>query len=354
MEMDMSVPVPANTTIDIYRSGTAPPAAPAAAGVPCHLTADWAGGQEHGDKGRPPINNYTHIALVDPAIDIRETWVATQQPATTRRGLGSVAVALNVANINNVTVLAGQLLVVNIAFRCIGLIGNPAVPTFLNQPMTLVVNSYNIITLANGNMLNLGQFFATNTGTGNLVYNTSGTNNPATGIAMNGSIVSGLTGIASDGSASSFSGTSCGPLSSNNPPDYIEAFAAVNNGAADKSNWSWQSPFTDANQVIGLDSGGGQSGNFFIADAYDLAEANPVSMQYSGGSGGVGCLMAAYKQAAFTTVNNPDSAYVPNQNGTPFFVVFVQRVGKGTAFDHKRVFLQRCSGPVVPWPTNDL
>jgi hypothetical protein len=350
----MSVPVPANTTIDIYRFGTAPPAAPAYAGVPCHLQADWCGGQESGEKGRPAVNTYTHVALLDPGIDIRETWVATPQAGTSRKAAGKIAVAGNSASIPNVTVAAGELLVVNVAFRCAGLVIESATPTFNGQPMNFVVAIGNLITLANGNYLNLGHYYATNSGTGDIVYDTSTTDNPATGIAMNGSIVTGLMNIAQDGSASSSLGTSCGPQNSNSPPDYLEAFAAVNNGAADEPNWSWQNPFSDGNQVVGLDAGGGQAGNFFIADAYDLVEANPVHMNYSGGTGGVGCILAAYSKAAAPATNNPDTAYAPNQNGTPFYVVFVQRVGKGTPFDHKRVYLQRCAGGVIPWPTNDL
>src|SRR5262249_61972820 len=82
LETDMSVPVPANPTIDIYRSGTAPPAAPAIAGVPCHLKADWCGGQEHGDKDRPAGNSYTHLALLDPGLDSLEHWLAAQMAGT--------------------------------------------------------------------------------------------------------------------------------------------------------------------------------------------------------------------------------------------------------------------------------
>jgi hypothetical protein len=344
----MAVPVPWNTTIDIYRAGTAPPTAPAVAGVPCHLKADWLGGQEHGERNRPAVSNYTHIALVDRAIDIRETWQG--QGGTTRRGAGKVAVAGNAASITSVSVAAGELLVVNIAFRTAGLFnGNPAV-IFNGQAMTRVAGVVN--TLANMNTINVAHYYATNSGTGSITLDTSGSANPATGIAMNGSIVTGLSNIAPDGNASSL-GVSCGPVATSNPPDYIEAFTAVNNGASDEPNWTWQNPFTDGNQVVGLDSGGGQAGNFFIADAYDLAEANHVSMTYSGGTGGIGCIEAAYSQAG-GAANNPDIAYNPNKNGTPFYVVFVERVGKGTPIDHKRVYLQRGPGPVVPWPTNDL
>ncbi len=46
-----------------------------------------------------------------------------------------------------------------------------------------------------------------------------------------------------------------------------------------------------------------------------------------------------------------DSVYVPDQSGTPFQVLFVERVGRGTAQDHKRVFLDR---KLPTWPTNNV
>ncbi|HXG12263.1 MAG TPA: hypothetical protein VNK04_21085 [Gemmataceae bacterium] len=52
---------------------------------------------------------------------------------------------------------------------------------------------------------------------------------------------------------------------------------------------------------------------------------------------------------AGTTV--PDTVYVPDKDGTPFVVVFVERVGRGTAQDHKRVYLDRKQ---PTWPTNEL
>ena len=52
------------------------------------------------------------------------------------------------------------------------------------------------------------------------------------------------------------------------------------------------------------------------------------------------------------TVGTGDVVYVPqNSGGTPFRVVFVERVGKGTSGDHKRVYLNR---QTAPWPTNNL
>jgi len=349
----MAVPLPFNTTIDIYRSGSAPPAAPAAAAVPCHLKADWLGGQEHGEENRPTVNNYTHIALIDPASDIRETWSpASLQAATSRKAAGKVSGFGQEAILFNVTIAPGELLAINIAYRCTGSVVTTATPTFNGQNMTKFLAEDNFITLANGDKLNLEHWYISNSGIGNIVYDTSHTPNPATAVAMNGSIITGLNNIAADGNAHSTTGTSCGPLAGSNPPDYIEAFAAVNNVSSDQPNWSWQSPFQDANQICGVDSGGGPAGNFWIADAYVVAESSSVSMNYSGGTGGKGCFMAAYSQAA--AGNNPDTVFSPNQHGTPFVVVFVERVGKGTPFDHKRAYLQRGSGLIVPWPSNDL
>src|SRR5690242_4039234 len=45
-----------------------------------------------------------------------------------------------------------------------------------------------------------------------------------------------------------------------------------------------------------------------------------------------------------------DSVYVPDQNGTQFFVTFVERIGRGTSLDHKRVYLDRAT---PTWPTDE-
>jgi hypothetical protein len=51
--------------------------------------------------------------------------------------------------------------------------------------------------------------------------------------------------------------------------------------------------------------------------------------------------------------NSCDTIYVPSfPSGTPFSVIFVARRGRGTASDHKRVYLQR--GAIATWPTNNL
>jgi hypothetical protein len=47
-----------------------------------------------------------------------------------------------------------------------------------------------------------------------------------------------------------------------------------------------------------------------------------------------------------------DTLYIPNQNSAATYsVAEVRRVGRGTALDHKRVYLIRTK---VTWPSNDL
>jgi hypothetical protein len=46
-----------------------------------------------------------------------------------------------------------------------------------------------------------------------------------------------------------------------------------------------------------------------------------------------------------------DWVYVPDHTGTKFAVVFVERLGRGTTQDCKRVYLQR---QAPTWPTNNL
>lgn len=45
------------------------------------------------------------------------------------------------------------------------------------------------------------------------------------------------------------------------------------------------------------------------------------------------------------------SIYVPDKNGTQFLIVFVELVNRGTAAEHKRVYLERQS---VSWPSDEL
>jgi hypothetical protein len=42
---------------------------------------------------------------------------------------------------------------------------------------------------------------------------------------------------------------------------------------------------------------------------------------------------------------------VPDQNGTPFYVIFIEMVNKGTANVVKRVYLDRRA---PTWPTNNI
>ncbi len=46
-----------------------------------------------------------------------------------------------------------------------------------------------------------------------------------------------------------------------------------------------------------------------------------------------------------------DTVYIPDQDGTPFVVMFVERVNRGLASEHKRLYLDR---GLPTWPTNEL
>ncbi len=46
-----------------------------------------------------------------------------------------------------------------------------------------------------------------------------------------------------------------------------------------------------------------------------------------------------------------DTIYVPDQSGTAFNVMFIERVQRGTPQEHLRVFLDR---QTPSWPTNEL
>ena len=75
----MSLPVPPNTTCDIYRAGTSPPlSSPAVAGVPCYLKSDWRGGQEAGDRTNSDADTWTHVMLIDVGVDIRDGYTGLQ------------------------------------------------------------------------------------------------------------------------------------------------------------------------------------------------------------------------------------------------------------------------------------
>jgi hypothetical protein len=79
----MSVPIQPNTTCDIYRNGTMPPAAPAVAGAACYLQPDWRAGQDQGDRaGLPGTLAWTHVLLVDTTVDIRDSYTGALSAAT--------------------------------------------------------------------------------------------------------------------------------------------------------------------------------------------------------------------------------------------------------------------------------
>jgi hypothetical protein len=70
----MGVPLPANNTCDIYRSGSSPPSPPATAGAPCCLQCDFRAGQEAGDRQNDTLT-WTHIMLIDGSVDIRDGYI---------------------------------------------------------------------------------------------------------------------------------------------------------------------------------------------------------------------------------------------------------------------------------------
>jgi hypothetical protein len=78
----MALPMPPNTTCDIYRTGHTPPAAPDVPGVKCYLApkgqSTLTTPQSSGVAG-----GYSHIMYVGPTTDIRDgTGSASLQPAS--------------------------------------------------------------------------------------------------------------------------------------------------------------------------------------------------------------------------------------------------------------------------------
>ena len=74
----MALPIQPNTTCDVYRTGTTPPAAPAVAGVPCYLQPDWRAGQNEGTRPLTPTALvWTHVMLVDTSVDLRDGYIGT-------------------------------------------------------------------------------------------------------------------------------------------------------------------------------------------------------------------------------------------------------------------------------------
>ena len=77
----MALPLPPNTTCAVYRTGTAPPAAPAASGVRCHLRADYQRGLEHGEGDTAADHAYTHLLLVELGVDVRDGYSNSGSPS---------------------------------------------------------------------------------------------------------------------------------------------------------------------------------------------------------------------------------------------------------------------------------
>lgn len=71
----MSLPVPANTTCDIYRQGNSPPAAPDVAGVAIYLKPDFRAGMEAGE-GEGNKMQWTHTAVCNTGVDVRDRYDA--------------------------------------------------------------------------------------------------------------------------------------------------------------------------------------------------------------------------------------------------------------------------------------
>jgi hypothetical protein len=65
----MSLPMPANDTCDIYRSGNSPPSAPDVASVKCFLMP----------LGQSTLttSSYTHVLYVDAAVDVRDNFISS-------------------------------------------------------------------------------------------------------------------------------------------------------------------------------------------------------------------------------------------------------------------------------------
>jgi hypothetical protein len=69
----MALPVPPNTTCDVYHGGGAPPTPPDVSGVVCHLEADFRRRNETGE-GDGVTWRFTHVMLVPLEADIRDSY----------------------------------------------------------------------------------------------------------------------------------------------------------------------------------------------------------------------------------------------------------------------------------------
>jgi hypothetical protein len=77
----MTLPIATNTTCDIYRYASGPPATPAVSGVPLCLIPDWRRGQEAGDRGAAPLT-WTHLMMIDAGVDIRDMYAGQSTSVT--------------------------------------------------------------------------------------------------------------------------------------------------------------------------------------------------------------------------------------------------------------------------------
>jgi hypothetical protein len=59
----------------------------------------------------------------------------------------------------------------------------------------------------------------------------------------------------------------------------------------------------------------------------------------------------AYDDGVFDGGHSADTIYIPDQAGTAFRVVYIERLERGAAFDQLRVFLNR---RLPEWPTTQL
>src|SRR5262245_55637769 len=71
----MALPITANTTCDIYRSGNLPPSPPDVAAVPCFFRPAYREGKESAEGAAG--NTYTHVLLVAADVDIRDCYTGS-------------------------------------------------------------------------------------------------------------------------------------------------------------------------------------------------------------------------------------------------------------------------------------
>jgi hypothetical protein len=76
----MTLPIATNTTCDIYRYGSGPPASPAVSGVNGFLSPDWRRGQESGDHAAASLT-WTHVMLIEASVDIRDLYISQSAAA---------------------------------------------------------------------------------------------------------------------------------------------------------------------------------------------------------------------------------------------------------------------------------